>query len=198
MAVTCAAGNVEARQVADNTRAVLELAGRSGRGGGPGPGSATRPAADDRAGDARAAWRSATPSCPSRGWPLSARHSADLIIEEARRAPGEITLVTLAPLTNLAVAVVREPELPRLLRGLVIMGGSYRSSGQHGTDDRVERGGRSGSHGRSCSPAGQACDGVSRPVALGLDVTERAKMTARPLCAGCRATAGDRRGRTRC
>ena len=29
VAVTCAAGNVEARQVAENTRAVLELAGRS-------------------------------------------------------------------------------------------------------------------------------------------------------------------------
>ena len=50
--------------------------------------------------------------------PLSDRHAVDLIIEEARRRPGEVTLVTLGPLTNVAVAVLREPELPRLLKRL--------------------------------------------------------------------------------
>ncbi len=64
---------------------------------------------------------------PSR--PLSDRHGADVIVEEARRRPGEITMVTLGPLTNLAVALEREPDLPRLLGRLVIMGGSYRSPG---------------------------------------------------------------------
>ena len=34
-------------------------------------------------------------------------------MDEARRRPGELTLVTLGPLTNLAVAVLMEPALPR-------------------------------------------------------------------------------------
>ena len=71
--------------------------------------------------------------------PLSERHSADLIIEEARRAPGEMTLITLGPLTNLAVALVREPELPRLLRGPRDDGRLVSLGGQHGANHRVER-----------------------------------------------------------
>ncbi len=38
-------------------------------------------------------------------------------------------MITLGPLTNLAVALEREPDLPRLLRGLVMMAGAYRSPG---------------------------------------------------------------------
>ena len=37
--------------------------------------------------------------------------------------------MTLGPLTNLAVALEREPELPGLLRGLVFMGGAFRVPG---------------------------------------------------------------------
>ena len=61
--------------------------------------------------------------------PLSARFGPDLIVEEARRRPGEITLVTLGPLTNLAIAVLSEPALPRLLRRWVCMGGAFRVPG---------------------------------------------------------------------
>ena len=73
---------------------------------------------------------------PSR--PLSDRHAVDLILDEARRRPGEITLVTLGPLTNLALAVQREPGLPRLLRGYTPDGRRVRRVGQHDADDRVE------------------------------------------------------------
>jgi purine nucleosidase len=105
---------------------------------------------------------------------VSPRHSADLIVEEARRAPGEVTLITLAPLTNLAVALQREPQLPRLLKNLVMMAGSYRSPGNTAPTSEWNT---------ACDPeamqavlsAWEAADGVSRPVALGLDVTELAK-----------------------
>ena len=70
-----------------------------------------------------------TPSCPPPTQPLSTRHAVDLIVDEARRRPGEITLVTLGPLTNLAIAVLREPALPRLLRGYTLMGGAFGVSG---------------------------------------------------------------------
>lgn len=175
LAVTCTAGNVDARQVAVNSRALLELVGRP---------------------DVEVALGRETPlvrplmiapeTHGPRGvgyahlrdpkMPLSARHSADLIIEEARRAPSEITLITLGPLTNLAVALVREPDLPRMLRGLVMMAGSYRSAGN--TAPTTEWNVAVDPEAMEVVLAGwAACEGVSRPIALGLDVTERAKLT---------------------
>ena len=61
--------------------------------------------------------------------PLSARHGADVIVEEARRRPRKQPVVCVAPLTNLAVAVERAPYMPLLVGRLVIMGGSFRSPG---------------------------------------------------------------------
>lgn len=57
------------------------------------------------------------------------RHGIDLIIETARAAPGEITLVALGPLTNLAMALRREPRLVNWLRRVIIMGGAIRHQG---------------------------------------------------------------------
>src|SRR3954451_17296779 len=188
VAVTCTAGNIQARQVATNTRALLELARRSdvevalGR-----EVPLVRPLMI--ADDTHPPPRPAHAVLPEPTTQISARHSADLIIEEARRAPGEITLITLAPLTNLAVALVREPELPRLLKGLVIMGGSYRSFGN--TAPTSEWNVAVDPEAMAVVLAGwAACAGVSRPVALGLDVTEKAKMTPDHLVR-LRATAGN-------
>lgn len=175
VAVTCTSGNIEARQVATNTRALLELCGRSdvevalGR-----EVPLVRPLmiAPETHGPRGIGYA----QLPQAETAVSVRHSADLIIGEARRAPGEITLVTLAPQTNLAVALVREPDLPRLLRGLVIMGGSYRSLGN--TAPTTEWNVAVDPEAMQVVLAGwEACAGVSHPVALGLDVTERAKMT---------------------
>ncbi len=48
------------------------------------------------------------------------------IVETLRANPGEIRLVTLGPLTNIAAALEVEPELPRLAAGISIMGGAER------------------------------------------------------------------------
>ena len=195
VAVTCVSGNVEARQVAENTRAVLELAGREdvevalGR-----EVPLVRPleVTPETHGPRGLGYAVLPP--PRR--PLSARHAADLFVAEARRRPGEITLVTLGPLTNLALAVLREPELPHLLRRLVIMGGSYRSPGNTAptTEWNIH-----------CDPeaakvvlaawetAGADAPTLARPLALGLDVTERAKFTPEHLARLARR-AGDRLG----
>ena len=179
LAVTCSAGNVDARQVAENTRAVLELAGRPdlevalGREVPLARPLETTPETHGPRGIGYA-------ELPPARMPLSTRHSADLIIEAARARPGEITMVTLAPLTNLAVAVLREPALPRLLRRLVVMGGSYRSPGNTApttewnvyVDPEAARV-VFAAFGDPSLPA--------RPLALGLDVTERAKLTPEHL-----------------
>lgn len=51
-------------------------------------------------------------------------HAVDYIVETIAAAPGEITLVATGPLTNVALAVRREPRLARWVRDFVIMGGS--------------------------------------------------------------------------
>ncbi len=48
----------------------------------------------------------------------------DFIIEQAKKYPGEITVILLAPLTNMALAIRKEPRLKDLLKELVIMGGA--------------------------------------------------------------------------
>jgi purine nucleosidase len=50
-------------------------------------------------------------------------HASDLIARTVMAQPGEIILIAIGPLTNVALAMLKEPRLPRALGGLVIMGG---------------------------------------------------------------------------
>ncbi|MEV0615474.1 nucleoside hydrolase [Nonomuraea sp. NPDC050404] len=65
---------------------------------------------------------------PQRG--VSEGHAVDFIVETLKADPGEITLVAVGPLTNIALAVRREPRIVEWARDLVIMGGSY-TRGNH-------------------------------------------------------------------
>jgi purine nucleosidase len=51
-------------------------------------------------------------------------HAVDFLIDTIGAAPGRITLVATGPLTNIALAVRREPRLVTQVRDFVIMGGS--------------------------------------------------------------------------
>ena len=53
-----------------------------------------------------------------------ATDAARFIVDAARAAPGEITLVPIGPLTNVAKAMLAEPDLCNLLAGIVLMGGA--------------------------------------------------------------------------
>ena len=60
---------------------------------------------------------------------IDPRSSAQFIVDMARQQPGEITVVAVGPLGNLALALEIEPQLPQLLRAVVIMGGTVLEPG---------------------------------------------------------------------
>ncbi|MFI0773047.1 nucleoside hydrolase [Streptomyces sp. NPDC021218] len=59
----------------------------------------------------------------------STESAAEQLVRLARQQPGELTLLALAPLTNIALALRMEPNLPQLLRRVVFMGGAFRVPG---------------------------------------------------------------------
>jgi purine nucleosidase len=61
---------------------------------------------------------------------LQHRHPSEKVIsEEVRAAPGEITIVALGPLTNLARAFARDPALPEMVGQVIMMGGTLNGCG---------------------------------------------------------------------
>jgi purine nucleosidase len=55
---------------------------------------------------------------------VDSRYGPDLIIEMVHAAPHEITLVPVGPLTNIALAVEKDPSIVPLVKEVIIMGGS--------------------------------------------------------------------------
>jgi purine nucleosidase len=125
--ITCVSGNVGLDHVARNVPIVLDAIGA-----GPVPvfRGAARPLlaplhhagevhGDDGLGDVGFAASSR---------PVEPDHGALAIVRLAHEHPGA-TLLALGPLTNVALALAIEPELPRLLGRTVIMGGAVRALG---------------------------------------------------------------------
>ena len=56
-------------------------------------------------------------------------HAVDLIPDLAARYPGELVLVAVGPLTNVARAVMKDPDRMRGLREIIIMGGAFETGG---------------------------------------------------------------------
>jgi len=139
LAIGTVAGNIEAEQAAINTLKVLDVAGSDDLNAGPVAVPVAIPVAvglnkpllrplqtspdihgADGMGDAGIP--------PPQGQP-SGEHAIDQLVRLAYERRGEITLVATGPLTNVAAALIRAPELPRLLKGVVIMGGAANGVG---------------------------------------------------------------------
>jgi purine nucleosidase len=58
-----------------------------------------------------------------------AEHSVEFLIEKIMSAPGEITLVCIGPLTNVAIALRKEPGIINAVKDVIIMGGAIRHQG---------------------------------------------------------------------
>jgi purine nucleosidase len=127
VAVTCCAGNVGARQAAANTLAVLELCGAGDVA--VAIGSEAPLVEPVRTATSHGAKGLGCAELPPARAAVSPAFAPELIVEEARRRPGDLLLVATGPLTNVALALRREPEVPRLVRRLALMGGSFDHSG---------------------------------------------------------------------
>jgi purine nucleosidase len=90
-----------------------------------------------------------------------------------RRYPGEVVLLSVAPLTNVGLLFRTDPEIPRLLKGLVLMCGRFtdRADGNYGPTEWNA----SGDPHATAIVYGAAV-GLHR--SLGLDVTSRVSMEA--------------------
>jgi purine nucleosidase len=61
-----------------------------------------------------------------------AKPAHQAIIDIARQHPGQVTLVAVGPLTNLALALKADPQVATLLKAVVIMGGAFGVAGKPG------------------------------------------------------------------
>lgn len=129
--ICCTAGNVSVSRVVENTLGVLDLlnapltpvsVGSDIPLGGP-IGSAEDVHGESGLGDA---------ILPASARNVDPRQAAQLWIDTVRAYPGKITGLVTGPLTNLALAVRLDPQIPELLGGLVIMGGSFDHRGNVG------------------------------------------------------------------
>ena len=60
------------------------------------------------------------------------RFGPDLIIEMVHKYPHEVTLIPIGPLTNIALAVSKDPSIAGLVKNIVIMGGSITGGNVNG------------------------------------------------------------------
>lgn len=174
VSVTATPGNVDADQVARNTLALLELCGRPGVEvaiGARVPLSiplVTTPETHGPQGTGYAV-------LPEPDGQVSARNAVDLWIDHARARPGELTALITAPLTNFALALRKEPDLPELLAGVVIMGGSFYYQGN--TTPTAEWNTHVDPHAaKEVYAAYRGRPAAKLPVVCSLDTTERMEM----------------------
>ncbi|MDQ3856665.1 MAG: nucleoside hydrolase [Chloroflexota bacterium] len=121
-------GNVESNLAAENTLKLLKVAGRTDIPVAVGAATPIlRPLltakwvhGEDGLGNS---------NLPPSGLQPTGEHASDQIIRLAREHPGQVTLVPIGPLTNLALALLKEPELPGLIREVVLMGGAAAEPG---------------------------------------------------------------------
>ncbi|MCU1478525.1 MAG: nucleoside hydrolase [Subtercola sp.] len=125
VAVTTVVGNQTLEKVTRNALSVARVAGITGV---PFAAGCSRPlvrqieVAPDIHGDSGLDG----PVLPEPTLTLDPRHASDLIIDTImQHEPGEITLVPTGGLTNIALAVRKEPRIVERVREVVLMGGAY-------------------------------------------------------------------------
>lgn len=123
LGITTVAGNVSLERIQTNARQICELAGRPDL---PIFGGCARPMLRplETAEHVHGTSGLGGVTLPKPTMPLQAQHGVDFLIETLMASAGDITLATLGPLTNLAIALIKEPRLVSKIQQVVLMGGS--------------------------------------------------------------------------
>jgi Inosine-uridine preferring nucleoside hydrolase len=121
-AITVVAGNMTADAGLENALKIASLAGRCD---GPVAKRAIRPLLQEL--NTGKFWNRATglggAELPPAKCKASAEFAPDLIIELVHKYPHQITLIPVGPLTNIAIAVAKDPAIVPLVKEVVLMGG---------------------------------------------------------------------------
>jgi len=123
--IVAVAGNVPLAHTERNARRIVELAGRADL---PVYAGCARPMARKLVTAEHVHGRTVLDGVdlPDPLVPLQAKHGVDFIVETLRASPpGSITLCTLGPLTDIAMALVMAPDIAQHIREIVMMGGAY-------------------------------------------------------------------------
>jgi purine nucleosidase len=122
-AITTISGNASLEWIHTNARKICELAGRTGIPVYAGCSNALlRPAVNASFCHGNDGLAGAT--LPSPTMPLQKEHAVDFLVEALLNAQAPITLAMTAPLTNLAVALMKNPDIVKGIKEIVWMGGS--------------------------------------------------------------------------
>ncbi len=127
-AVTICNGNVAFDQQIENALYTIEVAGRGGEV--PVYPGCARPIM----GRWQAATMHGTDGMSEAGFPRAVQrpettHAIDAIVDLVMRNPGEISIIAQAPLTNIALAYLKEPRIAGAVKHLWIMGGTDNAVG---------------------------------------------------------------------
>ena len=182
LGITCVAGNVPLPLTLRNARIICELAGRTDMkifSGCAAPLERALVTAENVHGKTGLDGI----ALPEPTMPVQSRHAVDFLIETLRSEPaGSVTLVPIGPLTNIATALIKAPDIAGRIAEIVLMGGAYFEVG-------------------NVTPAAefniyvdpQAADTVFRSgialTVMSLDVTHKA-LTTRPRIEAFRALPG--------
>ena len=122
-AVTTVAGNVPLQRTAANARRIVELCGASEvpvHAGCPRPLLQPLVTAGQVHGETGLEGADLAPP----GGPLATIHAVDRLRDAVAARPGQVTVVAVGPLTNVACAIVQAPQFASSVREIVIMGGA--------------------------------------------------------------------------
>ncbi|EIE52265.1 inosine-uridine preferring nucleoside hydrolase [Citreicella sp. 357] len=125
LGITAVAGNVPLELTALNARKICELAGRPDVKVFAG---CDRPLRQPLVTAEHVHGKTGLdgPTLPDPTMPLQAGHGVDFIIDTLRTEPaGTVTLCPLGPLTNIATAFERAPDIAARVKRIVLMGGAY-------------------------------------------------------------------------
>ncbi len=129
LGITAVAGNVPLALTELNARKICELAGRPDIKVFAG---AIRPMCRDLVTAEQVHGKTGLdgPVLPAPKMPLQKQHAVDYIIETLMaRESGTVTLCTLGPLTNVALALLKEPRIGPRIKRIVAMGGGFFEGG---------------------------------------------------------------------